>query len=153
MERGCLLCYVWGLGILTRGMPLRAGNCGSLCYSYLKGQGKGAGTRAEEGSYTEGAIFQKQKPSVEASSQPMASLQGERARAWISRLTLFLPFALQSPAGASHWPNPSQAGKPGSPGSSPYRLPSRLMSVVKGIEWSWRDKQKTLCTKFSRQDA
>ena len=61
--------------MLTRGMPLRAGNCGSLWYSYLKGQGKGAGTRAEEGSYTEGAIFQKQKPSVGASNQSMASLQ------------------------------------------------------------------------------
>lgn len=58
----------------------------------------------------------KQRPSVEGSSQPMASLQGDRARARISGFTLFLPFALQSPAGASHWPNPSQAGKPESPG-------------------------------------
>ena len=51
-----LLWYVRGLRILTGGMPLRAGNYGILWCSYLKGQGKGAGTRAEEGSYIEGAI-------------------------------------------------------------------------------------------------
>lgn len=145
-----MLRYVWGLGILTRGMHLRAGNCGSLRYFYLKGQGKGAGTRGEEGSYIEGAIFQKQKPSVEGLANPWHLYrEREPGRGYPGSLSFCpLPSSLLLVLLTGQ---PPQARKPGSPGSSPYRLPSGLVSVVKGIEWSWRDTQKILCTKFSGQ--
>lgn len=76
-ERLFVVVCMWCLGILTRGVHLRAGSSGSHCYSYLKDQGKGAGTRPEEESYIEGAISQEQRPSGEGSSQLMVSLQGE----------------------------------------------------------------------------
>lgn len=114
-ERLFVVVCVWGLGILTRGVHLRAGSSGSHCYSYLKGQGKGAGTRPEEESYTESTISQEQSLQERGLANPRC-LCRERARACIPNLTLLLPFTLQSPAGSSHWPNPSQAGRPASPG-------------------------------------
>lgn len=42
--------------------------------------------------------------------------QEENQGGYTFSLTLLLPFALQSPAGASQWPNSPQTGRSGSPG-------------------------------------
>ena len=136
-ERLFVEVCVGSLGILTRGVHLRAGSSGSHCYSQLKGQGKGAGTRPEEESYVEGAISQGQRPSGEGSSQPMVSLQGESQGVGTQPHS---PPALYPPV--SYWcfslakPIPSWKAREPRNAVHTSQLPG-LMSVMKGAEWSW----------------
>lgn len=65
---------------------------------------------------------------MEGYSQPRDLCRG-RIREFISRLILLLPFALQFPAGASHWPKPTQVERLGAQAGSTYRPASRVRRV------------------------